>query len=300
MIQTVCGAVPKDALGVTLSHEHLLADLRRVRHDEASVLNDLDMISEELKPAVKLGCRSIVEVTTVDMGRDVTGLRKLSGMTGLNIVASTGFYLKEYHSGRLQKATVDDVEEFFVKEVNVGIDGTDIKSGAIGEVASSEKIYPSEEKVLTAASRASKRTGTAVFTHCDMGRLGLEQISLMLGQGMTPDKLVIGHTDLTADADYQIKMLKFGVNLAFDTIGKSNYLSDETRAEVLIKLLEGGWEDHLLLSEDVSKQSYLIRCGGKGYTAVLGSFLPLLRSKRVPEEQLHKLLVENPARILDR
>lgn len=300
MIQTVCGAIPKEALGVTLSHEHLLVDLRRVRHDEASVLDDLEMVSEELKPAVKLGCRSVIEVTTVDMGRDAAGLQKLSGMTGLNIIASTGFYLKEYHSDWLQQAPVDEVEEFFVKEVNVGINGADVKAGAIGEVASSERIYPSERKVLTAAAKASGRTDTAVFTHCNMGLLGLEQISLMLGQGMKPDKLVIGHTDLAADAAYQTAMLKFGVNLAFDTIGKNNYLSDDSRAEILTKLLDSGWEDHLLLSEDVSKQTYLIRCGGKGYTAVLGSFLPLLRSKGVTETQIHKLLVENPARILNR
>lgn len=300
MIQTVCGAIPKESLGVTLSHEHLLADLRRVRHDEASVLNDLNMISGELKHAADLGCRSVVEVTTEDMGRNAEGLRKLSGMTGLQIIASTGFYLKEYHSDWLRQAAVSEIEDFFVKDVKKGIDGTDIRAGAIGEVASSEKIYPDERKVLTAAARASKLTDAAVFTHCDMGRLGLEQISLMLEQGMKPDKLVIGHTDLTADADYQAQMLRHGVNLAFDTVGKNNYLSDETRARVLTRLLAMGWEDHLLLADDVSKQSYLLRFGGKGYTAVLADFLPMLRSKGVAEAQIHKLLVDNPARILDK
>ena len=300
MIQTVRGIITKEELGITLSHEHLLLDLRPVRHDEVSDINDLELVSGELKPAIKMGCRSVIEVTTVDMGRNPEGLRELSKRTGINIITSTGFYLKDYHSDWLQEAPVKQLEDFFVKEITVGIDGTNIKAGAIGEVASSEKIYPSEQKVLTAAARASKRTNAAVFTHCDMGLLGLEQIDLMLGQGMAPDKLVIGHTDLTADADYQTEILRAGVNLAFDTVGKNNYLSDETRAEVLMRLLEAGWEDHLLLSEDVSKQTYLINYGGRGYTAVLGYFVPLLCAKGVGEVQIRKMLVENPARILDR
>lgn len=300
MIQTVCGNIPKEALGVTMSHEHLLLDLRPVRYDNVSVIDDLEWVCEELKPAADLGLSSIVEVTTVDMGRDPAGLRELSKRTGLHIVASTGFYLKEYHSDRLKQATVGEVEDFFVKEVTAGINDTGIRAGAIGEVASSEKVYPSERKVLTAAAGASRRTDAAVFTHCDMGRLGLEQIDLMLAKGMAADKLVIGHTDLTGDAGYQTEMLRFGVNLAFDTVGKNNYLPDETRAEVLIRLLEAGWEDHLLLSEDVSRQTYLIRCGGRGYTAVLGYFVPLLRAKGAGDAQIRKMLVENPARILDR
>jgi phosphotriesterase-related protein len=300
MIQTVCGNIPKEKLGVTMSHEHLLLDLRAVRHDNASVLNDLQMISGELNKAADYGCQSIVEVTTADMGRNPNGLRKLSQITGINIIEATGFYLKDYHTDWLKAASDQEVEDFFVKEITQGIDDTDIKAGIIGEVASSEKIYPSEKKVLIAAARASKRTNAAVTTHCDRGLLGLEQIDLMLKEGMDADKLILGHTDLTADADYQMKLLDSGVNIAFDTIGKNNYLSDDIRARTIIRLLEAGWEDHLLLSEDVSKQSYLTKLGGRGYVAVLGYFVPGLRKMGVTEDQLHRMLVDNPARILDR
>lgn len=300
MIQTVCGEISKRQLGVTMDHEHLLLDLTPVRHDNVSVLNDLELMSEELHKAVDFGCQSVVEVTTADMGRNPEGLRILSTRTGVNIIASTGFYLKEYHSDWLKKASVDEIAEFFQKEINTGIEKTDIKAGIIGEIASSKKIYPDEEKVLIAAARASKRTNTAVITHCNMGRLGLEQIELLTGEGMTPDKIILSHTDLTADADYQIKLLKNGVNLSYDTIGKDRYLSDVTRMRVLMILIKAGWEDHLLLSQDISKQTYLTKYGGRGYTAVLGYFIPNLRKAGVTENQLHKMLVDNPARILDR
>lgn len=49
-------------------------------------------------------------------------------------------------------------------------------AGIIGEVASGEPVMAeSERKVLIAAALAGKRTKTAVTTHCQLGRLGLEQ-----------------------------------------------------------------------------------------------------------------------------
>ena len=98
---------------------------------------------------------------------------------------------------------------------------------------------------------------------------------------------------------YQKSLLARGVNLAIDTVGKLSYLSDEARADDLLKLLEAGYEDHLLLSEDVSRRSYLTEEGGRGYTAVLQYFLPMLRERGVDEGTLDKLLCKNPARILD-
>lgn len=300
MIHTVTGDIKKEQLGLTLAHEHFAVDLREVRHDDYSVLEDMEQVERELLKARALGCRSAVEVTTNDMGRDVRALRALSEKTGVQIVCSTGFYLKEYHSEWVKTAPVKDLAALFEREVQEGIDGTGIRAGLIAEVASSEeKIYPSEEKVLTAAGMASAKCGCAVSTHCQMGKLGHEQIELFLSQGMGADKIILGHTDLRHDAGYQKSLLERGVNLAIDTVGKSAYLSDEARADDLLKLLEAGYEDHLLLSQDVSRRSYLIEEGGRGYTAVLQYFLPMLRERGVDEGTLDKLLCKNPARILD-
>lgn len=300
MIHTVTGDIKKEQLGVTMAHEHFAVDLRVVRHDDYSVLEDMGQAERELLKARALGCRSAVEVTTNDMGRDVLALRRLSEKTGVQIICSTGFYLKEYHSEWVKTAPAQELCALFLREVKEGIGETGIRAGLIAEVATSEeKIYPSEEKVLVAAGMASAECGCAVSTHCQMGRLGHEQIELFLSQGMGADKVILGHTDLSHDAEYQKSLLARGVNLAIDTVGKLSYLSDEARADDLLKLLEAGYEDHLLLSEDVSRRSYLTEEGGRGYTAVLQYFLPMLRERGVDEETLDKLLCKNPARILD-
>ena len=235
------------------------------------------------------------------MGRDVLQLQRYSKAHKLHIIASTGFYLYPYHSEWLHSASVEDIAELFMKELTEGIENTEIRAGIIAEIATSkEKIYDSEKKVFEAAGIASQQTNCAVSTHCDMGTRGMDQIELLCKAGMKPNKIILGHTDLSNDTGYQIALLQSGVNLAFDTISKIKYLSDEQRADNFAALIEQGYEDHLLLSQDVSRLSYMTANGGFGYTAVLGYFMQLLRQRGVNELQLEKILVKNPARILNR
>ncbi|MDF2613463.1 MAG: phosphotriesterase-related protein [Clostridia bacterium] len=301
MIQTVNGKIDAKDLGITMCHEHFIIDLSKVRGEDDSTLQDTKLMLKEVEKLKALGCQAVVEVTANDMGRDVIKLREISKAAGLHIIASTGFYLAPYHPKWLQESTIEDLKALFKKEITEGIEGTGIKAGIIGEVATSKnKILQTEEKVLRAAARASKELDCAVSTHCDMGTMGNEQVELMLSEGAHPDKLILGHIDLVSDILYHKGILEKGVNLAFDTIGKTKYLTDEKRADHLFALLDAGYEDHLLLSQDVSRKSYLCSYGGKGYTAVLGYFIDLLKERGISKPQLDKMLIHNPARILDR
>lgn len=298
MIQTVNGNV--SGLGITMSHEHLIIDLRQVRKDEDSFLTDENMVIGELLKAKELGVDTIIELTCNDMGRDVIKLKEISTKTGLNIICSTGFYLKEYHTDFVRNARTEELEELFLREISEGIGPAGIRAGIIGEIGCSRsEIDRSEEKVLIASGRASRRTNTAVSTHCDMGRLGREQLDLLLATGMDSDKIILGHTDLTGSVPYQLTLLEAGANIAFDTIGKTAYLSDERRAECICDLLDKGYGDKLLLSQDVSRRTYLKENGGAGYCMVLEHFIPLLINKGVSDSEIKKMLVDNPERILE-
>ena len=300
MIQTVRGSIPKEELGITLSHEHLIIDLRDVRKDNESYISDVNVVCEELTTIKKLGVKSIIELTTIDMHRDVKKLQEISNRMDIHIVCATGYYLQEYHSKRLLEAPIQDICEVFRKELTVGIDECGIKAGIIGEVATGyDGMRENEKKVLIAAARISKELGCAVSTHCDHGRYGDEQVPILLAEGMNPDNLIIGHMDLLLDLDYHVAMLKQGVNIAFDTVSKTSYQSDEDRAKQLKQLIDLGYEDHIVVSQDVSRKSYLLSEGGLGYTPVMDYFIDLLKYEGVSESQLEKLLINNPARILD-
>ena len=118
---------------------------------------------------------------------------------------------------------------------------------------------------------------------------------------MNPDNIILGHLDLANDRRYYEEILRTGVNIGFDTVGKTPYLSDEARADNLMWLMERGYEDKIVLSQDMSRKSYLSAAGRySGYMAVMRDFIPMLKARGLTEETQRKLLVENPARIFDR
>jgi len=66
----------------------------------------------------------------------------------------------------------------------------------------------------------------------------------------------------------------------------------------LIELLDAGFGDQLLISQDVCTKVQLLEYGGSGYGHILRSILPRLRRRGVDDATVRKLLVENPARVL--
>ena len=299
MIQTVLGNIEPSKLGKTLAHEHFILDLDWVRKDGYSYIFDVEEVIPEIKQMMAQGIESAFEVSTIDMKRDVNKLKEISLKTGLNIVCSTGYYLSEYHPEWLNKASEEEIAEVYIKELTSGIDGSDIKAGLIAEIASSPKEFVgNEKKILKAAGIASKKTGFAVSTHT--GRVNaIETIETLLNEGVNPDKIIIGHQDLIDDHEYHLSLLKYGVNIAFDTCGKTAYMKDEVRALNALKLVEKGYEDHLLLSNDVSRHTYFTSFGKKGYLAVMDSVVPLMREYGIKEEIINKFLIDNPARIVN-
>lgn len=300
MIQTVKGAIQPEKMGITMSHEHLCVDLSRVRLNDDSTFGYSDLVINEINLAKNLGVNTFVEVTCNDMGRNAEQLVQLSDACNVNIIASTGFYLDEYHSAKVKNASVEEIAAVFVRDLTEGIDGTSIKAGVIGEVASSKVMTESERRVLTASAVAAKDVGCAITTHCQNGLLGKEQASIFLKTGMDPKKVILGHIDLSDDLLYMCELMDQGFNIAFDTIGKVTYLSDEKRVENLKYLVEKGYSDQIVLSQDISRKSYFsINPNYGGYTAVLKQFVPRLLKLGVQEEDINKMLISNPQRIFN-
>ncbi len=299
MIRTVKGDIKKEELGVTMAHEHFIVDLDRVRKDGVSKIETVDEVVPEIKKMMELGVESAFEVTTNDMGRDPLKLKEISDITGLNIVCSTGFYLSEYHPETLDVLTKEEIAQIYIDDLTIGIKNTGIKAGLIGEIASSKTSFvKNEKKILEAAAIASLKTGSAVSTHT--GKFtSKETIDILIEGGVDPDKIIIGHQDLIDDTDYHLSLLERGVNIAFDTCGKSAYIKHEVRASNIMKLIEKGYGDHIVLSNDISRRTYFTSFGQNGYLSVMKIVVPLLKEYGIKDVDLHKLLVDNPARIVD-
>lgn len=284
---------------ITYIHEHMTIDLSGVKNNIDCKLNDFEKTKKELLRLKELGVTRIVDVTNMGMGRNVKFITRLEKETGIEILMSTGYYKEPFFPKEVEKLSIEKLEEKLINDIKIGIDGTNKKATFIGEIGTGfEKMTSLEEKVFIVASRVQKKTGVYISTHTSLGKLGHEQLDIIEKNGGNLEKVILGHTDLSKDIHYIETLLKRGVYISFDTIGKINYLSEEKRIEYIKYLCDRGWENKILLSVDLTRQSHLKENGGIGYSYLLEEFVPKLLENGVELEKIEKFLVENPKKIL--
>ncbi|PTO38656.1 phosphotriesterase-related protein [Enterococcus mundtii] len=281
--------------GLTYMHEHTTIDLSRLKNIDDTNLNCFDETVSEYKKLYIKGVRNIVDVTNMDMKRNPEYVQKVAELSGINVVQSTGFYQDKFLPDFVKDATIDELAEFMINEIENGIAETSIKAQIIGEIGTSKDIMTEQEhKVFTAAVIAQKQTDVPITTHTTLGTYGHEQVAFFKKQGANLEKIVIGHVDLTGDIDYILYMLDQGVYVEFDTIGKENYQPDILRAKMLREIEKSGFDDKIFLSMDITRKSNLEHMGGIGYSYLLDKFVPLALENGVSEQFIQKMLRYNP------
>ena len=175
-------------------------------------------------------------------------LRRMAEELGLHIVAGAGIYVHHAHPPWVEDATVEDVEDFVRRQVDVGLEGSDVRPGIIGEVGSSNPVTDREVKVLRAAARVGAATGTAVSVHLTApGQHGAQIVDLMVAEGLDASRIVLCHMDEVLDLDYHLSVLERGVTVEMDTFGFEGYFarlwktpSDAEKMELLVRLVAAG------------------------------------------------------------
>ncbi|WP_328896610.1 phosphotriesterase family protein [Streptomyces sp. NBC_00236] len=303
VLRTVLGDLVPDAVrGPALAHEHLVLDLDH-RGDGAAVLapgrHTAAVTAELAALREEYGLALVIELTCRGMGRDVRTLARISRDAQVAVVAATGWYYEPFHTPEIDRGSVEELTATLVREIDDGIDATGIRPGVLGEIGShGDTPTPSESKVLRAAARAAGATGLSVSTHAQLGRGGLAQLELLTAEGLPPHRIAIGHQDLLDDRAVHRELAASGAYVAFDTVGKDGYQSDDTRLRLLLALLEAGHADRALLSCDISRHGYLTSEGGQGYGHLFGSFLPKARAAGVDEDLIDLMTRRNPLRFL--
>ena len=300
IVRTILGDVDPGVLGYTMPHEHVLDNPAVGGFVDADhILNNYDKALQMLREYKAIGGGSIGEASPAHWGRNTAGMARLSEETGVHLICCTG-YLCEAQCDMatwIGSKSIDQLEEEMIREITVGMDGTDHKAGWIKCGTSYNYISAREEKVLRAAARASRETGAPVHTHTSVGTMGLEQIEIMENEGMDLSHFLIAHVDRNPDYWYHKKMLEKGVYLIYDGPGKAKYYPDSVRVELLKKLVADGYADRLMLSNDMGKRSHHTVYGkGPGWQWIKQRFLPRLLDEGFSQQTLDKFMIENPAR----
>jgi phosphotriesterase-related protein len=298
-IRTVLGDITPEAIGFVLFHEHLCNSMAPWIDDPDLHFTDVALVTEDARLAADDGIALIVDATTADFGRNVGALETIARASGVHVVAGTGLYLDMTYPDSARASSEDALADQMVDDIEHGIDGSSARAGVLGEIGTSaDRITDTERKVIRAVAQAHSRTGVAVLTHTAEGRHAIEQLELYLAAGVAPDRIVIGHVDCMPDRALHRAIAELGAFVGFDRIGLLKFGSDEVRADNVVALLESGYEDQLLLSQDIGRLSRLRARGGPGYSGILTRFWPLLRERGVPDAVVEKILVHNSRRLL--
>ena len=300
-VMTLLGPIDPIELGVCLHHVHLLCDpvaLTEVEPDYR--LDDEEKAEEEIEAFVTMNGRSLVDCSTQDYGRNIAGLVSIAGWVPVHLLAVTGRH-KDVHASLMANAVdVEALAEEFVGELRDGIEGHAARAGVIKVGTSLDTITPVERAAIEAATIAHAETGAPITTHTEDGTMALELLELLGTGGVPADRVIIGHLDRKPmDPAYVRAIGDTGAFLSFDQIGKSDRFTDADRARVILDLVEDGYGDQILLSEDYGRKSLLLAYGGEPGLAYLQEwFMVMLMETGIEALTIRKMVVENAARAL--
>lgn len=306
MIRTVTGDIDSEELGFTYSHEHLLgAPPEHKRVDQDLVILDEAMALAEARAAVAVGVRSLYEASAWDYSRQPEALRRIAQETGLNIIACGGFNKGEWFDELLADHTIEQLAEQIVADVETGMDGTDVRAGAIKYGTSYNRITPVELNVLKAAARAHRATGAVLHGHTETGTMALNQLDLLEEEGVDLNRVGIVHLMRNPDPFLHRQIARRGTYLCYDGFAKIKYFPESTRIQVLLDVVEAGHADRILIGGDLARKTDLTAyTGGPGLHYIGGTWLPRFRAELLERhysqadiDELERILfVENPKR----
>lgn len=340
LVTSVCGPVDSADLGVTLTHEHIFNDVTSWSHRTTSTgwdpddlarrpvtedilwdlkhdpfanldncrLDDMELAIEEVGRFASLGGHTVIDATGLGIGRDLTRLREVSQRTGVTIIAGTGYYLDAAQPDAVKGLRPQAIAEMIINDITHGEDG--IRPGIIGEIGVGSDFTEAEQESLRAAFLAQRETSLPVQVHLPAWfRLGNDVLDLAEEQGVDPANVVLCHMGPSGDdLPYQEQILRRGAFVQYDMIGMELFYadqgvqcpSDDENTRCLIRLIERGHRDQLLISQDVFLKSLLRRHGGPGYAHILQYFVPRLMRCGMRQADVHRLLVDNPRALFER
>lgn len=222
----------------------------------------------------------------------------------MQIVVGTGIYTDRYIPPHFQNRDIDYMVEQFVRDIEVGIQNTSIKAGFLKFSTDEPGVTTDIEKVIRAVGRAHKITGVPIMTHSHpASENGLNQIALLIEEGVNPNRVLIGHTGDTDNIEYILKVLDTGAYVGMDRYGLDHMITPEKRNATVIKLAELGYSNKMFLSQDYCCTNDWYPAGVIELSApkwsmsyLLEEGIPELKKYGVTDKQIEDMMFHNVKR----
>jgi phosphotriesterase-related protein len=274
----------------------------------SNFLGDFDESFGEVMEFKKWGGQAIVDVSNIGLGRDPRALVQMSRATDMSMVMGASWYTKSYHPLDMDARTVEELTDVIVRDVAAGVDGTTVRSGIIGEIGiDGDPLTPNEIKVIRASARASRLTGAPMSFHrAGVGEERIKSIDVVASESADMAHVVMGHSSsIAGDFALMKRILDRGVFIEFDYLGviggpggPLSPRNDRTVLAGIVKLIEAGYADRIVLGHDICTKIQLKKYGGTGFSYINEYFLPELKRLGVSDENIRKIMIDNPRKAL--
>jgi phosphotriesterase-related protein len=301
IVMTVKGPLNPDEMGITLTHEHIIVDFigadstgpHRWNRDTV-----VAVVEPYLQQVRDLGCQTFIDCTPEYLGRDVEVLRKLSGLTGLNIITCTGYYgayQNKYIPPHAFTDNAQELAEHWIAEWEQGIGETGIRPGIIKiGVDGQEPLTEMHRKLVEAAAITHLASGLVIASHTGPETTIFEQQEILAKTGVAPDALIWTHAQ-RGTMESHIRAAREGIWVSLDNIRDD----DETigqYVQMLRNLKDNGLLNHVLLSHDAGWYDVgnILGTVFRPYTSLFTGLVPALKEHGFTQEEIDLLMVENP------
>ena len=311
-IMTVNGLQSPDNLGFCQPHEHLMISkgVPSSLHGDL-LIDDINKSAKEVMAYKQAGGGTIIDAQPGGCNRDASALAEISTMTGVNIIASTGFHKHIFYPENhwLFTMSCEELQKIFIHELTIGMyDNIDKhfmqthnnhKAGIIKVALDSCNLTPMYEKCFHAAALASIECDVPLLVHIEQGSDPVSLADTLLSWGVNPTRIIFCHLDRDImPMSYYTTVLGKGITLEFDTIGRFKYHDDESEVKLIMDLLNAGYEEQLLISLDTTRRhltSY--NPEGVGLCYILKTFIPMMRIGGMTDKQIAKVTHGNIVRV---
>lgn len=308
-VETVLGPVEPHELGNVDAHEHLFL---RTPVNPGDEFLDPGKAATELTAVAQSGIQTIVDLTPVGLGRQPRQLAEVSRLAGVHIVGATGYHraahYRDNHWARYaDEATLLDV---LVTDLSEGIDACDWefprpqptghKAGIIKLGASYQRVSSLEQRWFAAGAAAAQHTGAPIAVHTEVGTATHAILDLLERHGVSPDRVMLAHTDRNPDPELHLDLIARGTRLVYDTIGRIKYRPDSVVLDLIEHIAAAGKLDRICLGTDIGRKSTFSAYGGGPGMDVLGrEFIPRLQ-RRIGQDGVTAMLQGAPQAFLAR
>ena len=159
------------------------------------------MAAGQLGKAKRLGVATVVDGTPINLGRDIHLIRETARRTGLNFIASTGFYYQE--EPWLGMRDEEQIYDLLMSDCLEGISGTDSRAGILKAGVAGAGHSPASQNSPRHRTCGRKDQGCpfSVIT-IPLSKMA-ERSWIFLANAASPaSKIILGHSGDTTDLDY--------------------------------------------------------------------------------------------------